>query len=456
MEFKLDIDRLSQNELQYELQIRGVTDLADANVRRKTLRNLMKLEKLNSSFKLPAYPYTFDEDHEAVKKTLTEIDELIQEFDGNKSSGSHKKISSKIAHCYERITRMPASSSEEEQTRSKLLIRIMNSWSNVSIKSETNAKSSTPKHPGILDFQSLHIADESLDEDNLESTGTEDTCADLSPMQVKPKTILPAHWNLKFTGDIKDMSLGSFLERVDELCIARNVTRVQLFNSAIDLFQGKALIWYRANKSQFSCWNELVTQLREVFLPYNFDERLFDEIKSRCQGPDETIDIYIAIMETMFSRLNTTVSKETKLRILLRNLHPKLQTQLSLVDVESIEQLIKLGRRLEQKFETMDGYIAPSANRSKRSVEPALCYVASESEADKSQRKSDSSSSVNVSVPPRKSRNNKLTCFNCGSSDHLVRDCDQTFVKKCYGCGTPNVTKTTCQKCNSSGKANRR
>jgi hypothetical protein len=44
------------------------------------------------------------------------------------------------------------------------------------------------------------------------------------------------------------MSLSAFLARVEELMVARHPTRQDIFDCAFDLFSGKALIWYRANR----------------------------------------------------------------------------------------------------------------------------------------------------------------------------------------------------------------
>lgn len=42
-------------------------------------------------------------------------------------------------------------------------------------------------------------------------------------------------WGLKFQGK-NDFRVNSFIERVEEFCLARNVSHKQLFNSAVDSF----------------------------------------------------------------------------------------------------------------------------------------------------------------------------------------------------------------------------
>ncbi|KAF5297891.1 hypothetical protein FQA39_LY11876 [Lamprigera yunnana] len=75
-------------------------------------------------------------------------------------------------------------------------------------------------------------------------------------------------------------------ERVDELKISRNVSDLQLFNSANDFFTDIALIWYRGNKKKAQDWKSLCRLLRKEFQPKNYSQKLFKQIKERTQHPD--------------------------------------------------------------------------------------------------------------------------------------------------------------------------
>ncbi|GLV33200.1 hypothetical protein CBL_20077 [Carabus blaptoides fortunei] len=80
-------------------------------------------------------------------------------------------------------------------------------------------------------------------------------------------------------------------------------------------------------------------------------------------------------MQTMFRRLTTPVSEATKLRIMMRNINPYFQQLLALTDIDSVEDLLKLSRRLEHRRAAINAYVPPSRNH--RALEPDLAYVGS-------------------------------------------------------------------------------
>lgn len=87
------------------------------------------------------------------------------------------------------------------------------------------------------------------------------------------KSVPVYKWNIKYSGD-DDFSLKSFLDRVNELCVARRVDKDAVFAPALDLFSGSALLWFRSIKNQVNSWDGLVNKLKADFLPPGYKERL--------------------------------------------------------------------------------------------------------------------------------------------------------------------------------------
>ncbi|KAF2891887.1 hypothetical protein ILUMI_14286, partial [Ignelater luminosus] len=124
------------------------------------------------------------------------------------------------------------------------------------------------------------------------------------------KSIPVYKWNLQFSVDSKGLGVNSVLERVSELAASRNVNKDELFDSAIELFSGKALIWLRSIKSSLVDWNSLVSALKRDFLPSDYEDQLWKKIKNRKQGVIESVTMFIATMESFFRRFDREVTHQ--------------------------------------------------------------------------------------------------------------------------------------------------
>lgn len=59
----------------------------------------------------------------------------------------------------------------------------------------------------------------------------------------------------------------------------------------------------RANKRRFNNWDLLIVALKKQFLPCDYEDRLWEEIRKRTQGASESVGIYFAVMSNLFERL---------------------------------------------------------------------------------------------------------------------------------------------------------
>lgn len=255
--------------------------------------------------------------------------------------------------------------------------------------------------------------------------------------QQRTKSIPVYKWGLKFDG--KSQSIGAFLQRVEELRRARGVTSIELFDAAVDLFEGPALIWYRSTIGRISNWETLCNDMRIVFQAPDHDIRLQQEIFNRVQGDSESIDLYIAAMESLYSRLALCIPEEVRLKQIFHNLNPQLQDRLALFEVTSIEQLRLLGRKAEAgRFRST---IPRGASRNFGLLEPDLAY-----EQPLRRR-----STPVASMQSTSNKEIRASCWNCGEKGHRHKTCQQEKNKFCYGCGIPNVYRSTCTRCSSYG-----
>lgn len=430
METRLEIERLSKDELAYELAVLGVTTVTTVDDMRATLRRMRRLAK-HESFVRPAHPYTVAEDIAALTQLSTEIKSLLDLFAGSRTSSEFKKIKAKLAHATGRVGCIVATTADERQQVSRILVEISEFSSTLRSKAKQFSRSSTPNvsTATVLGVESDPPSSSDSDDSGAAggASGRVGVAVPLREGHTKPIPVM--RWGVKYTGDNSVLSLNAFIERVEELMTARGVSRDQVFAQALDLFSGRASIWFRANRRQISSWDELVVALREEFQAPDYDEQLFDEIRKRTQGPHESIGMYVSTMTSLFSRLALHIPESNRIKIMLRNLAPFYQSQLGLAEVKSVEELLSIGRKLEWRKACADRYVPPP--RRQQSMEPDLAYMSS------------SSSVASVETPSRPT----MKCWNCDSEGHLAVRCPAPLRRHCYRCGRRDVTVRNCPKC---------
>lgn len=450
MDGKLDVHRLVKEELSYELAVRGLPTDKTVEEMRRILRGFMRLEQSDTTVKWPSHPFDFAEDYAYLQDKLGEISDLVNQFKDFDSSSEFQKICAKLLHAFKRADRMVASDDSEVGKRSKLLVDLLNLRSGLASRAR-KVKRASQREDAPIEISALTIAGEETESEDSDSETTFEmsrNAAQSSPRQSgsaehnKNKSIPVSKWNLtKFDGETGRVSLSAFLENVEELRLSRNVSKDQLFESASDLFAGKALIWFRSIRSTISGWQELVRELKLQFHPPNFNEKLLDEIKSRTQGADESMGIYLATMTNMFRRLTMSVSEAVKLKILLRNINPFYQSQLGLVAINSVKELLEFGRKLEARKESIESFKPPPRNRAAL-MEPDLAYVYADSLTSSTPQVDEVS----------------IKCWRCQGMGHRAAKCNVPVSDRhCFRCGNPNYTVRSCPRCNTaSGNGNRR
>lgn len=443
MDFKLHINRLTKEDLEYILTVYGADLPSTVSEMRGIYRHLLKLAKTSSSYVKPTYPFTYVEDSEAIQAKFTFIEGLIEQFVGNRASSDFQRISTALAFISSRIDNACPQSEEEKNERAKFAVHTAVLANRLYSKARTLERASTfsllasPTSGSNVPRES---EEESCDEDdppkspvNVLPNPAHSTFACYTP-----KAVPVASWGIKFSGLKKDYSVSAFLERVAELKISRNSSDHLLFNSAIDLFVGPALIWYRANRDSFTNWSELAAGLRNEFQAIDYDDRLLDEIKQRTQGPNETIGLYVSVMKNLFSRLSNPVPEENQLRILQRNILPFYQTQLGLTEVHTVAELLKFGKVLEARKASAEAYVPPPLRG--KTLEPDLAYVGTDPIPNRPR----------VRVAPVSA--NPVKCWNCRQSGHRYTQCSLPRKRFCYRCGRPDTIVSSCPQCSGNDR----
>lgn len=455
MSRKMQVNRLDKEELIYELTVRGIGTGKVEEMRHRLIQAL-QLEKEGDSIKYPPYPFKFDEDDEAVTKTLDVIEGMVDKFDDGSKSNAAVKLHTKFSHTMGRLNNMVGEDAEQQEKKSELLARILSLRQEFSRKIE---EYETKQH-GILPTLSFVAgqAGPSGFHAGLGNVSTSSSLGNLNNLGRQQsvnqhcgsiKTIPPHKWNIqKYTGDRRsNISVNAFFEHVEELRAARNVSTETLLNSGIDLFCDKAYQFYKNCRDRVTTWEELVTEFKNEFLSTHYEEDLFDELRHRTQHPTESIGVYLAVMSSYFNRLARPLTEEVKLTIILKNLHPYYLERLRDPMPSSLDELRSACRSMEARRDTIRNYVEPSTRRNCL-LERDLAYVDASENLDIAEASSSSNRRRDSSKP--------IICFRCQQTGHKAIGCAQPKKLTCFKCHKEGYTVRNCPTCNNQGNGNRR
>lgn len=252
-----------------------------------------------------------------------------------------------------------------------------------------------------------------------------------------------SRWRIQFDGEA---SVTNFLERIEELRLSRGVSKSQLLRSAPELFTKDALHWFRTK--DFDSWDDLVEQLKNDFKPYDYEFDLMEEIRRRTQGAKERVITYIAAMESLFKKLGSSKPEEQdRVKMIRRNLLPYLQSQLALQQTETISELTRLCKAVEETAIRTQKFVPPPTNY-RLLLEPELAYRKSANFYSPSTSHQVSAveptSSSQPNCPISAIPHNNPLCWNCGGTGHKFRKCKQQKKIFCFRCGKDNVISSKC------------
>lgn len=440
-------NHLLLSELNYELKLRGITTERPQDEKRKILGRLWSKERQQGLdlVKLSDLSFDFATEKTEIGYSLNSIATLINEFEGPVTDSCYKRAFTRLCHITLRIQRINLDSIADNAEE---ILKFKNESYATAIKLDADL------HEKISESEQVNL-NSSTFQPIVNTSYTHPSCS------ISHKSFPVYKLGIQFEGE--PSKLLSFIERVEELALSRHVSKQELFDSAADLFSGKATFWLRHVKPSVSDWDNLMVKLKQDFLKTDFDDELWGQIRSRKQGNNEPVILYISCLDALFNRLSHQVAEITKIKYIKLGLQQDFRERLALVDVDSISALGSLCKRIEESKIVSH----TSQNHSKTIfclADPELAYISNTPGSSNSKvnetdsynnnrfrrgsynRNEELSVTKNDKAKPTASSN--IICWKCNMPNHTFRHCKVMGNNKfCFKCGSPDVTLKNCLKC---------
>lgn len=477
MEESFRPNHLLDYELDYELKIRGVVSQRNVNDKRKILGTLLNKENVSKKSQIDfniVSKLDLTVEKKDISKSLQSILDVISDFEGTAQDSTFLRMKSRINHVSNRVQRLTISDNDEDAK---------------TYKNESYATCLTLES----DLYEKICKDSDQPSASLNSSFQQPIVNIPAPIINCSKNI-PAigDWQVKFNGDSKNAY--NFLERISELAQSRRVKDDDLFNSAAELFIGDAFIWYKSIKHSVSSWQSLVDRLKKDFFHSDNEDNIWEQIKQRKQKHNESVAVFIAHLQILFSRLSVSPAEVTRVKHIRKNLLPEYITQLALVDIDTVDDLSKHCRKLEEasylrnkhhineinnvdifgqgcstndNFDSKNKYqdFNPNKNNKSSHFKNKSKFNSDKNHVDQNKSQSKKPIHWNKSNNPVKGSNHqksesndhsfesnksKIVCWNCDMPNHIFTDCKVKRKTFCYKCGLKNVKSINCSKCSKN------
>lgn len=453
---------LLEPEIDYELRIRNCGITKTTKEKKSILSRLLARERDNKKSLIVegAYEYDFNTEKAAIEKTLSTISDHIALFEGTTRDPLFAQIRSRLNQMSGRAIRIPVKhyidpAGTEPRVTSAEVIAYQRDLYATCLQLEADAlnKAESQRCPSPLP-QAFQVPPTF-------------SVAPPVPQVVActSRSVPISEWGVKFNGDVRH--LYSFLERVSLLAQSREVKDDDLFKSAVEFFVGDAFAWFKRIKLSGSVndWPSLVQRLKKDFLPQDQDEDIWNQVKSRKQRRNESIHIFVSHLDMFFNRLSRAPAEVTKVKYIRQNLLPEYFNHLALCDMNTVEELVNLCRKIEENLNLKSKQSCsqdPSLNSLSLNEDSVNNFKGKNSQHNFSghNKKNNSYNFHQNRVNNSRQKANPtqenslvkkdLVCWNCDQLNHTFGDCKLKRKTFCYKCGAKNVKVSSCLNCSKN------
>lgn len=90
--------------------------------------------------------------------------------------------------------------------------------------------------------------------------------------------------------------MAEFIEEVEKLVESRKTSLSQVFHSVYELLRKEARDWFVPRKNAFQDWKDFKVEVKEDFLPINYEKNLLEEMRTRkSNGKYHTVAVLYGV-----------------------------------------------------------------------------------------------------------------------------------------------------------------
>lgn len=159
-----------------------------------------------------------------------------------------------------------------------------------------------------------------------------------------------SQWKVrKYSGNDHGLGLNEFLSHIEQLALSEHATELDLFDSAVHLFEGAALSWYTSCRNQrlLQNWPQLVQELQNEFRHPDLDSVLRTKIYQTRQQKGESFQQYYLQVNKLFQAMSHPLADSEKLEVLKTNLRYDCRKALVGKNVTTLRELLTIGKDLD-------------------------------------------------------------------------------------------------------------
>ncbi|KAM7309830.1 hypothetical protein ISCGN_006815 [Ixodes scapularis] len=174
------------------------------------------------------------------------------------------------------------------------------------------------------------------------------------PREPRPHLTVPVYMGYD---DVE--SVADFLGELQTYHLASGTSEAFIAERIVPLaLQASARCWL-GSQAPLTSLADFQTKLREEFLPAGYATQILRELEARTQHPDESLVWYVWVIQELFKRADPKSPESDRVARVRRQCHPRYHVYLINRTFETIEELARGARLIEEALHAERNYVPP-------------------------------------------------------------------------------------------------